>query len=130
MEVARVNRLPYLQLVESAGGDLRGAEGDEAERLMRDDLSHFADSGRQFYEVTELSKLGIPTISVKSGDGDEAVILIADNGVGLPRGLDWRQTNTLGLRLVHDLCRQIGGTISLDRSKGVSWQIRFKKEAL
>jgi acetyl-CoA carboxylase carboxyltransferase component len=67
MEISRVNRMPYIQLVESAGGDLRGAEGEDAERQMRDDLSHFANSGRQFYEVTELSKLGIPAISVVFG---------------------------------------------------------------
>ena len=67
MEIARTNHMPYIQLVESAGGDLRGAEGEEAERMMRDDLIHFADSGRQFFEVTELSKLGIPTVSVVFG---------------------------------------------------------------
>ncbi|MBO0732304.1 MAG: acyl-CoA carboxylase subunit beta, partial [Acidimicrobiaceae bacterium] len=68
LEVARRNRLPYIQLVESAGGDLRGAgaEGD-VERAMREDLTHFADSGRMFHDITELSAMGIPTMSVVFG---------------------------------------------------------------
>ncbi len=68
LEVARLNRLPYIQLVESAGGDLRGtaAEGD-VERAMRENLTHFADSGRMFHDITELSAMGIPTISVVFG---------------------------------------------------------------
>ena len=67
MEISRVNHMPYIQLVESAGGDLRGIEGGEAERMMREDLTHFADTGRQFYEVTELSMLRIPAVSVVFG---------------------------------------------------------------
>jgi acetyl-CoA carboxylase carboxyltransferase component len=68
LEVARLNRLPYIQFVESAGGDLRGGDGDRSvEELMRANLGHFSDSGRLFYEITELSALGIPTISVVFG---------------------------------------------------------------
>lgn len=68
LEIARVNRLPYVQFVESAGGDLRGlmAVGD-AETAMRRNLTHFAQSGRMFHDITELSALGIPTISVVFG---------------------------------------------------------------
>ena len=68
LEVARDNRLPYLQFVESAGGDLRGlSDGDDPEAAMRRNLTHFAESGRMFHDITELSALGIPTISVVFG---------------------------------------------------------------
>lgn len=68
LEIARLNRLPYIQFVESAGGDLRGGGGDRPlEEVMRENLSHFSDSGRLFYEITELSGMGIPTISVVFG---------------------------------------------------------------
>jgi acyl-CoA carboxylase subunit beta len=68
LEVARQNRLPYLQFVESAGGDLRGlGAGDDPEAVMRRNLTHFAESGRMFHDITELSRLGIPTISVVFG---------------------------------------------------------------
>ena len=65
IQIARENRLPYVQFVESAGGDLRGS--DDPERQMREQLDHFGESGRLFYDVTELSKLGIPSIAVVFG---------------------------------------------------------------
>ena len=75
LEIARVNRLPYVQFVESAGADLRGSGGggggnkEEAPRRIKtpSSTSHFAESGRLFYEITELSQMRIPTISVVFG---------------------------------------------------------------
>jgi len=65
LEISRLNRLPYVQFVESAGGDLRGR--DDPERQMREQLDHFAESGRLFHDITELSQMQIPTISVVFG---------------------------------------------------------------
>jgi acetyl-CoA carboxylase carboxyltransferase component len=68
LELARENRLPYVQFVESAGADLRGEGGDgDPEAAIRREVDHFAESGRLFYEITELSKLRIPTVSVVFG---------------------------------------------------------------
>jgi acetyl-CoA carboxylase carboxyltransferase component len=68
LEVSRLNRMPYIQLVESAGGDLRGlAAGEDPDAVMRRNLTHFAETGRMFHDITELSALGIPTISVVFG---------------------------------------------------------------
>ena len=67
LEIARVNRLPYVQFVESAGADLRGDAGGDPEAAIQGELEHFGESGRLFYEITELSKLRIPTISVVFG---------------------------------------------------------------
>lgn len=68
LEIARENRLPYVQFVESAGADLRGEGGrSDPEASIRREITHFAESGRLFYEITELSKMRIPTISVVFG---------------------------------------------------------------
>ncbi len=67
LELARENRLPYVQFVESAGADLRGGGGGDPEASMRRDAGHFAESGRLFYEITELSRMRIPTISLVFG---------------------------------------------------------------
>ncbi len=67
LQIARENRLPYVQFVESAGADLRGEAGQDPEAAIRRETEHFAESGRLFYEITELSKLRIPTISVVFG---------------------------------------------------------------
>ena len=67
LQIARENRLPYLQFVESAGADLRG-DTQDPEAAMRRDTKHFAEAGRLFFEISELSKLRIPTVSVVFGN--------------------------------------------------------------
>ena len=69
MQISRVNKIPYVQFVESAGGDLRmgGGKGKGATPGNILGAGHFAESGRTFYDVTELSKLRIPTISIVFG---------------------------------------------------------------
>ena len=70
MEIARVNRLPYINFVESAGGDLRmgtGKKGDQPPIAPTIGHTHFAATGRFFYDMTELSKIRRPVISVVFG---------------------------------------------------------------
>jgi hypothetical protein len=55
LQIARENRLPAINLTESAGADLR----------TQKDI--FVRGGRTFRELTELSKAGIPTISLVFG---------------------------------------------------------------
>ncbi len=66
MQIARENRIPYVSFVESAGADLRRG-GDEADGPKGAKVEHFAESGRFFYDLIELSKLGIPTVCVTFG---------------------------------------------------------------
>ena len=66
LEISRINRLPYVQFVESAGADLRRGE-DSVEAEMRRSLGHFAESGRVFHDITALSAARIPTVSVVFG---------------------------------------------------------------
>jgi two-component sensor histidine kinase/AmiR/NasT family two-component response regulator len=58
-------------------------------------------------------------------DGME--IIISDNGIGLPKNMDIRKTDSLGLHLVNLLAEdQLHGDIKLDRTRGTSFHIRFK----
>jgi PAS domain S-box-containing protein len=56
-------------------------------------------------------------ISVKKED-HTITVLFRDNGIGIPADLDWRDTQSLGLRLVNTLVDQMNGTVDLDRSSG------------
>jgi len=56
LEIAKVNRLPVVYLVESGGADLP----------TQSDL--FVDAGRIFQNLTELSAMGIPTVSLVFGN--------------------------------------------------------------
>lgn len=44
---------------------------------------------------------------------NDVVIEVADDGVGLPQGLDFSTATSLGLRLIRNLCAQIGAEFSL-----------------
>lgn len=52
-------------------------------------------------------------------------ISIADDGVGLPDTVDYRNTESLGLQLVVTLVEQINGKIRLDNKKGTKFVIDF-----
>ncbi|SDG62953.1 acyl-CoA carboxylase subunit beta [Pseudonocardia oroxyli] len=56
LEIARINRLPVINLVESGGADLP----------TQADL--FVPAGRIFHELTELSSLAIPTVALVFGN--------------------------------------------------------------
>jgi acetyl-CoA carboxylase carboxyltransferase component len=65
LEIARDNRMPYVSFVESAGADLRMGGGRSDGPKVQ--TTHFAETGRFFYEMIELSKLRIPTVCVVFG---------------------------------------------------------------
>ena len=54
-------------------------------------------------------------------------LIVRDNGVGLPPGLDLYNTKTLGLRLVEMLSRQLRGTLEVSsaESEGAVFKVTF-----
>lgn len=61
-------------------------------------------------------------------DGDEMGLRISDNGIGLPQGLDFRNTKSLGLKLVRKLAEdQLGGKVELQDEKGTDFLIKFRE---
>ena len=58
----------------------------------------------------------------------EYSLLIKDNGVGLPEGFDVRTSNSLGLKLVSDLTRQLDGFMEVESGPtGTTFRIVFKE---
>ena len=55
--------------------------------------------------------------------GDSVRITVQDDGCGIPATLDWKDTQSLGLRLVNSLTEQLSGTIELDRTSGTKFTI-------
>ena len=54
-------------------------------------------------------------------------LVIGDNGIGLPKDLDFKKTDSLGLHLVTILAEnQLHGEINLYRNRGTEFQIKFK----
>jgi PAS domain S-box-containing protein len=52
-------------------------------------------------------------------------LCVRDNGVGLPEQLDLQRSNSLGLRLIQALVRQLRGTLTIQNQNGVMFQIIF-----
>jgi len=58
--------------------------------------------------------------------GSHYTLSYADNGVGLPDGIDFNNTDSLGLKLINLLStEQLDGTIRLTREQGTKYQIVF-----
>ncbi|WP_211290130.1 histidine kinase dimerization/phosphoacceptor domain -containing protein [Methanobacterium subterraneum] len=59
---------------------------------------------------------------------ENVVLRVSDNGVGFPRDVDYKNTNSLGLQLVNNLIIQIDGELELDNNQGTTFTIRFKEQ--
>ncbi|MBS1522293.1 MAG: hypothetical protein JST50_14935 [Bacteroidetes bacterium] len=57
-------------------------------------------------------------------------LIYSDNGPGLPQDFDLTRTTTLGMQLIHDLSRQIGGKVKYDYKNGASFIINFTNRNL
>jgi two-component system, sensor histidine kinase PdtaS len=57
------------------------------------------------------------------------ILTVADNGRGFPEGVDFRNTDSLGLQIVNVLVEQIEGSVELKRDNGTEFRICFSKSA-
>jgi len=55
---------------------------------------------------------------------------VRNNGAGLHMDLDWRQSSSLGLRLVQMLAGQMRGTMQTGPRPGTEFQVNFKVQGL
>lgn len=67
---------------------------------------------------------GVISIRLRRDD-DMIELVVGDDGVGFPEGLDFRQTETLGMQLVVNLVGQLRGELQEDFSNGATFTIRY-----
>ena len=65
------------------------------------------------------------TVELRAGEAGEVCLRVADNGVGLPAGLDWEKSRSLGLRLVRILTKQLNGTLTVRTGPGTETRLTF-----
>lgn len=58
---------------------------------------------------------------------DRVTLRVADDGIGLPDGFDWKQSRSLGLRIVDILGRQLDGTLQAEPRRGAAFTLSFCK---
>ncbi len=76
-----------------------------------------------FPEKKEDSKI---IISIKEKE-TEYEFIVKDNGIGVDRNFDFRNTKSLGLKLVHAFVSQINGKIDFSGENGCEYIITFPK---
>jgi PAS domain S-box-containing protein len=68
---------------------------------------------------------GVVRVSLKKTESDRLELVVADNGVGVPSGIDFNRTQSLGLRLVKIFVDQLGGEIEAKGDDGTSVKVTF-----
>jgi PAS domain S-box-containing protein len=86
--------------------------------LVSNCLKHAFPGGR-----TGKIRLGIR----KNSEGSN-VLFVADNGIGFPADVDFRNTTTFGLQLFTVLAGQIHGTIERSNGEGTTFSVTFPGE--
>jgi PAS domain S-box-containing protein len=69
---------------------------------------------------------GVIRVEMRRQTDGQTTLTVADNGVGMPEELGFWSTQTLGLRLVGTLVRQLEGSVEVGRSEGTSVHITFQ----
>lgn len=65
------------------------------------------------------------TISMRRSSGDEYLLIVKDNGKGLPPGFDSQKNQSLGMSLMKGLSEDIQGQFKISSDNGTEIQIRF-----
>ena len=83
--------------------------------LVSNALKHAFPDGRR----------GTLKVSLHSPMPGQLLLSVEDDGVGQSRGAHWDQGRSLGLRMVHDLTRQIRGTLEVRQNGGSTFALSF-----
>jgi len=70
--------------------------------------------------------IAFPKITVElRHQAGQLMLIIRDNGVGLPDNFDIAKSPTLGMNLIHSLIAQLDGQVSVFNRDGTVWEILF-----
>lgn len=86
--------------------------------LISNALKHAFPDGRN----------GIISISGHLAAGDVLTLVVRDNGAGMPQDYNWKETDSLGLRLISGLVDQVGGTIEKGGGEGTMFIITIHRK--
>lgn len=88
--------------------------------IITNSLKHAFPAGR-----TEAAAI---SISLVRDDRDTIRLVVRDNGIGIPDGIDLDSTDSFGMTLIRILVQQLRGRISLSREGGTAYTLVFRKE--
>lgn len=139
-----LNRIQYRSYVEELGGYLiKSIKGPESRINLKIDIPQIElgidtaiPLGLIINEaVTNALKYGFQdqqegeiSIVLEREEKTEYILRIGDNGIGFSETITYKSSKSLGLKLIHNLSRQLQGTVIRDLSKqGTNYIIRFRE---
>ena len=66
-------------------------------------------------------------IAIVENDDSDYLLTISDNGIGLPETIDMNKSDSLGLKLVNILTRQLQGKLNVKNDNGACFEITCKE---
>jgi two-component sensor histidine kinase len=70
-------------------------------------------------------RTGSISVELRPDDEGRTILVVSDDGIGLPAELDIARADTLGLRLVGDLAEQLHGSVTMARHGGTTVAVTF-----
>ncbi|MBF0565343.1 MAG: PAS domain-containing protein [Nitrospirae bacterium] len=70
------------------------------------------------------------TITARLNEGEITELRFSDNGIGMPKNMNIRETESLGLTLVRTLVTQIDGELEMQTQNGTTFIIKFKAKGI
>jgi two-component sensor histidine kinase len=70
-------------------------------------------------------RTGEVTVRMRQRPAGSVTLTLSDNGVGLPYGMDWVNSPTLGFRLMRALARQLSAELEIRPARGTEVRLKF-----
>jgi PAS domain S-box-containing protein len=139
-DLSRIDFLVYLRDLAGSLGKTYGAAGRGIELVVEADPLHLdidtaIPCGLIACElISNAFKHAFPQdrpggrirVSFRREGPGRLALVVGDDGVGLPRGLDVERTDSLGLHLIQNLVKQLEGTVELASRPGAEFRITFR----
>ena len=86
-----------------------------------------SNSFKYAFDNTTTGEINLRVSTVTEG---KYQLLYSDNGPGLPADFDLTRASTLGIQLINDLSRQVGGNVKYETNNGAVFTINFTNRAM
>jgi len=64
-------------------------------------------------------------VTLKKTNNNRILLEVYDNGIGFPKDVDYEGSDSLGLKLISTITKQMDGKISIERNKGTHVKITW-----
>jgi two-component sensor histidine kinase len=75
-------------------------------------------------------RMGVISVSFEKDERDRRTLNISDNGVGMPPGFNYDQSDSMGMKLIRGLCEDIHGDLEIINAGGTTISISFPYDSL